>query len=52
MIRNHLTENLLIEKSHFETIPFSRHGGWKKADGDFNGKLEPLLEEINYAVVT
>jgi type I restriction enzyme R subunit len=51
MIRYHLMTNLLIEPQHFEDIPFSRHGGWKTANADFDGTLESLLAEINYAVV-
>ena len=52
LIRDHLVQNLLIERDYLETIPFSRHGGWKKADADFNGNLGDLLKEINLAVVT
>lgn len=52
LIRNHLVQNLLIERDYLETIPFSRHGGWKKANADFNGRLSELLREINLAVIT
>jgi type I restriction enzyme R subunit len=51
LIRNHLVRNLLIEKGHFDSIPFSRHGGWKKAETDFDNELESLLSEINEAVL-
>mgnify|MGYP000975250493 CR=1 FL=1 len=51
LIENHLSHNLLIGKEHFEDIPFSRHGAWKKANAAFGGKLESLLHEINLAVV-
>lgn len=47
LIRNHLVENLVIEEADFRLIPFSRYGGWNKADKVFNGKLDGLLEEIN-----
>ena len=51
LIRNHLVENLLIERAYMETIPFSRHGGWKKANQTFDGRLDELLKEINLAVI-
>jgi len=51
LIEDHLSRNLLIEKEHFSSIPFSRHGAWKRADADFGGILETLLREINAAVV-
>jgi len=51
LIEDHLSRNLLIEKEHFSSIPFSRHGAWKRADADFDGILEALLREINAAVV-
>ena len=46
-IANHLTSNLLIEKRHFESVPFSRKGGWKKADADFDGHLEEIIVKLN-----
>ena len=46
-IANHLTSNLLIEKRHFESVPFSRKGGWKKADEDFDGHLEEIIVKLN-----
>jgi type I restriction enzyme R subunit len=46
-----LIANLAIEKDDFEAVPiFERQGAWKKANKVFNGKLEPLLREINTAV--
>ncbi|HEX9340493.1 MAG TPA: type I restriction-modification enzyme R subunit C-terminal domain-containing protein [Thermoplasmata archaeon] len=51
LIRDHLVQNLLIERAYLETIPFSRHGGWNRANRDFGGRLEELLKEINLAVV-
>ncbi len=50
-IEDHLTRNLLIEREHFFTPPFSRHGSWKKADSVFGGKLDELLRNINATVV-
>lgn len=50
-IQAHLVENLVIEKEDFEGIPFSRYGGWSKADEDFDHSLEKLLEEINLEMV-
>ena len=46
-IGNHLTSNLLIEKRHFASVPFSRKGGWKKADEDFGGHLEEIIVKLN-----
>ena len=46
-IANHLTSNLLIEKRHFASIPFSKKGGWKKADEAFHGKLEEIIVQLN-----
>ncbi len=51
LIEDHLSHNLLITKENFATIPFSRHGAWRKADADFGGNLEPLLKKINEAVI-
>jgi type I restriction enzyme R subunit len=44
--------NLVIDQPDFKYIPFSRHGGWEKANQVFEGKLAPLLETINVAMVT
>jgi type I restriction enzyme, R subunit len=46
-IANHLVSNLLIEKRHFNSIPFSTKGGWKEADKDFDGKLEEIIMKLN-----
>ena len=51
LVRDHLVQNLLIERGYLESIPFSRHGGWKRANKDFGGRLEELLKEINLAVL-
>jgi type I restriction enzyme R subunit len=52
LIRDHLVENLVVEEEDFRLIPFSRHGGWNKANTVFDGKLEKLLEEINVAMTS
>jgi type I restriction enzyme R subunit len=52
LIRNHLVRELLIDEQDFALLPFSRHGGWTKADGVFKGQLPALLQEINVKVLT
>jgi type I restriction enzyme, R subunit len=47
LIRDHLVENLVIEEADFRLIPFSRYGGYNKANTVFGGTLGELLEEIN-----
>ena len=47
LIRAHLIENLVVDEADFRLIPFSRHGGWNKANKVFDGKLKEMLEEIN-----
>ena len=47
LIRAHLVENLVVDEADFRLIPFSRHGGWNKANTVFDGKLKQVLEEIN-----
>lgn len=51
MIRDHLLENIVIDERDFEMIPFSRHGGWEKANEVFDGRLIPLLREIDLEMV-
>lgn len=51
-IRHHLVKNLVVNEPDFKFIPFSRHGGWEKANLVFGGKLAPFLETINVAMVT
>ena len=51
-IGDHLVRNLVVDEPDFKFIPFSRHGGWEKANLVFGGKLAPLLETINVAMVT
>lgn len=52
LIRDHLVENLVIEEADFRLIPFSRYGGWNKANKVFNCKLGELLEEINVGMTS
>lgn len=48
LIRNHLVENLAIEKQDFDLINFTHAGGtWGRVDRDFNGNLSDVLAEIN-----
>jgi type I restriction enzyme R subunit len=50
-IRAHLIKNLSIDRDDFDEMPvFTRHGGWTKADQDFEGKLEQFLREVNEAI--
>lgn len=51
LIREHLVKNLTIEMDDFEYAPiFERQGGRMKARKIFRDNLEPLIEEINYAI--
>src|SRR6266508_2421938 len=46
-IRQHLVQNLSIEREDFEAIPvLSDHGGWGRANHVFEGQLSELLEEL------
>lgn len=50
-IRDHLTENLSIDRDDFDVVPvLSREGGWVQASKAFGGKLEGLLLELNEAM--
>jgi len=50
-LREHLTQNLSIDRDDFDTIPLlQRPGGWGAANRAFEGQLAPLLVEINAAV--
>ena len=40
---------MLIERRHFAYIPFSGKGGWKKANEDFDYRLEQILLKVNEA---
>jgi type I restriction enzyme R subunit len=51
-IRQHLVQNLSIEREDFEAIPvLSDHGGWGRANRVFQGQLSELLEELNKELV-
>ncbi len=52
LIRNHLVRELLVEEADFSLLPFSRHGGWTKANEVFEGQLPAILHELNIGVVT
>ena len=52
LIRNHLLRNLVVEQEDFQYIPFSRHGGWQAANHVFDGRLQPLLQTIDVAMVS
>jgi type I restriction enzyme R subunit len=52
-IRQHLVQNLSIEREDFEAIPvLSDHGGWGRANRVFEGQLAELLEDLNKELVT
>ncbi|MBU0731748.1 DEAD/DEAH box helicase family protein [Patescibacteria group bacterium] len=46
-IKIHLETNIIVESSDFRSLPFSRKGGFSKANRDFEGKLNETLERIN-----
>lgn len=51
-IRHHLIANLSIDREDFDAVPvLSSRGGWGRANRAFDGKLSPLLEEINKELV-
>jgi type I restriction enzyme R subunit len=51
-IRQHLVQNLSIEREDFEVIPvLSDHGGWGRANRVFEGQLAELLEDLNKELV-
>ena len=50
-IRTHLVQNLSIDKHDFNVVPiFTLNGGWGPANRTFDGKLSPMLDELNEAV--
>jgi type I restriction enzyme R subunit len=50
-IRDHLAENLTIDREDFDTMPVLENaGGWGKASRVFGAALEPLIEELNAAM--
>lgn len=51
LIRNHLVENLAIDREDFDLITFSRAGAsWGRVNQDFGGALQDWLAEINQAM--
>jgi type I restriction enzyme, R subunit len=50
-IRDHLVQNLSVDKEDFDTVPvFSRAGGWTRANGVFENRLPELLTNFNEAI--
>src|SRR5262249_39649575 len=50
-IRAHLVENLSISPEDFDDLPvFARHGGWPRADRDFDGHLIGFIRQANEAI--
>jgi len=46
-----LIENLSIDPEDFDDLPvFARHGGWAKANRDFDGKLGEVVRQVNEAI--
>jgi len=53
LIRNHLIENLAIDREDFHLLTFTRADAtWGRADRDFEGALEQVLVEINEEMAT
>ncbi len=51
-IRQHLVQNLSIERDDFDAIPvLSDRGGWRRANRAFDDRLPELLSEINKELV-
>jgi len=50
-IREHMVQNLSIDREDFDTFPIlAREGGWKPADRAFQGNLARLLKKLNEGV--
>jgi type I restriction enzyme R subunit len=50
-IRQHLVQNLSIEREDFDAVPIlSDRGGWGRANRVFDGELDDLLHELNREV--
>jgi type I restriction enzyme R subunit len=50
-IRNHLVENLTIERDDFEDLPvLAAGGGWRRANRVFGGELPSLLTRLNEVI--
>ena len=50
-IKDHLATSLAIAPADFELEPFVSHGGFGRANGAFNGRLAPLLEQLTLELV-
>ena len=51
LIRNHLIENLAIDKEDFDLLTFTRAGAtWGRVNRDFGGALVEVLAQINAAM--
>ena len=50
-IRQHLVENLSIDREDFDVIPvLEQAGGWARANKTFDGQLSLVLQDINKAI--
>jgi type I restriction enzyme R subunit len=50
-IRDHLIENLSIDRDDFENVPvFTRFGGWGRANKTFNNQLGSIINDLNEAI--
>ena len=50
-IRQHLVENLTIDRDDFEVIPIlADAGGWGRANRAFDGNLSELVQTLNEAI--
>jgi type I restriction enzyme, R subunit len=52
LIGDHLIKNIVVDEPDFQAIPFSRHGGWEKANKVFEGKLVQLIRQVDEAMLT
>ena len=51
-IRQHVIENLSLDREDFNTIPvLEQAGGWGRANRVFQGGLLDLVQELNRAIV-
>jgi type I restriction enzyme R subunit len=50
-VKDHLATSLTIAPDDFELEPFIGHGGFGRANKDFDGRLAPLLEELTQELV-
>ena len=51
-IRQHLVQNLSIERADFEVIPILvDRGGWGRANRVFDGHLDDLIKDLNRELV-